>query len=264
MYPDNLRIALVQCSIVDLEAERNLEYVEQEVIRLSQEADLIVFPEAISTGFSADAIEHAEEWGAGVFYKRLSTLASSHGVAIAGSMFVLTSEGRANRFFLISSDGVQWQDKRHLFALGGEPDKLYPARERKVLTYRGWRILPLVCYDLRFPVWSRCVANEYDLILCVANWPKGRRAVWSSLLVARAMENLAYVVGVNRVGQDASGLEYTGDSVLINPRGQILVSCAEASEQSVVHEISYAPLAELREKFPVWQDADVFVIELNR
>lgn len=258
---DDVRIALVQCDIADLDIERNLGRIEEQLAALSGQADLVLFPEAITTGFSKEATRYADAWETGRVYQTLCSLSKQYGLALAATYFVREGQGLYNRFVLVDGDEVQWQDKRHLFSLGGEPDMVTPTTERRVLTFRSWRIMPLVCYDLRFPVWSRCVNNDYDIIICLANWPKGRREVWSTLLRARAMENLAYAVGVNRVGSDAMGLEYLGDSVVCNPRGQILHTCPPGEVASVVSTLSYAPLADLRRKFPVWQDADAFVIK---
>lgn len=261
MYPDTLRVALVQSNIIDLDVESNFCKLEGELQKIREQCDLVVFPEAITTGFSDKAIECAEEWGQGKIVSRLCELSSRYQVGLAASLFTLDGGKAVNRFFLVDGSCCQWQDKRHLFSLGGEPNMVSPARERKILSFRGWRIMPLVCYDLRFPVWSRCRQNDYDLIICVANWPKGRREVWSTLLRARAMENLAYVVGVNRVGKDLSGLEYLGDSALISPRGEVFVSCEAGREAIAFGSIDYYPLAELRKKFPVWRDADGFTLE---
>lgn len=260
MKPSNLRIALVQCAIYDLDIEANLKAVEREVERLAPEADLIVFPESITTGFSPEALRYAEEWGQGLAYNKLVALSQKHGVGLIASLFVKEGSEQYNRFILVDGDRVEHQDKRHLFALGGEPNMVRPAQERKVLTFRSWRIMPLVCYDLRFPVWTRCIANDYDLIVCVANWPSARREVWRTLLRARAMENLCYVVGVNRVGRDAMGLNYTGDSLAYNPRGGELLQLKEGEADSQIVCLEYQPLEDLRRKFPVWQDADSFVI----
>lgn len=257
----DLRVALVQCSIYDLDVAANLRQLEERLAALVGQCDLVVFPEAITTGFSADATGYAEDWQTGSLVERLEDLSIRYGLALAGSAFVLDEGTAVNRFFLVDGHDVQYQDKRHLFSLGGEPDMVRPSRERKLLLFRGWRIMPLVCYDLRFPVWARCRQNDYDLIICVANWPRGRREVWSTLLRARAMENLAYVIGVNRVGRDATGLEYLGDSVLVNPRGEVLSACAVGEESVVVGTMDYAPLASLRAKFPVWQDADDFELK---
>lgn len=257
----NIRVALVQCDIIDLNVEANLQRVAEEMQVLQGRADLVVFPEAITTGFSNDGVRVADDWSKGEVRSRLVALSKSFGLAIAGSYFVREGELCYNRFFLIDGEEVQYQDKRHLFSLGGEPDMVAPACGRRVLSFRGWRIFPVVCYDLRFPVWCRCRDNDYDIIICVANWPKGRRSVWSTLLKARAMENLSYVIGVNRVGIDATGLSYLGDSVAIDPRGKELVAFEPGEEQTLLVELDYSPLADLREKFPVWKDADAFVLD---
>lgn len=262
MYPNKLRIALVQCDIKDLSIAENLQTIEQAVELWAGRADLLVFPEAITTGFSKEAYQYAEPWGEGLVYDKLCSLSQQYGMGLCGSYFVRDNGATYNRFLLIDGAEVQYQDKRHLFSLGGEPDMVQACKERKVLHFRSWRIMPLVCYDLRFPVWSRCVGNDYDAIICVANWPRGRREVWKTLLKARAMENLAYIIGVNRVGQDKSNLQYLGDSVAYNPRGEALVSCAEGKAVSELVELDYQPLEELRRKFPVWQDADLFEIKV--
>lgn len=256
-----IRVALIQCEIIDLDVEANLLRIKKEMKSLQGKADLVVFPESITTGFSNQGVSVADEWAIGEVVSHLISFSKSYGLAISGSYFVREGELCYNRFFLIDQDFVQYQDKRHLFSLGGEPDMVAPAKERKILSFRGWRILPVVCYDLRFPVWCRCLRNDYDMIICVANWPKGRRSVWSTLLKARAMENLSYAIGVNRVGRDAMGLDYLGDSAAIDPRGRELLVCEPGKEQTAVVELDYAPLAELREKFPVWKDADVFTLD---
>lgn len=255
-----LRVAAVQCPILWNEPESNLRYIEEQ-LHGQGTADLLVFPETILTGFSATAADYADREGRQL--EELSRLARHYGKALAGSLLT-TLEGQLyNAFFLIDEEGqVQLQPKRHLFAPGGERGYVQPATERRILSYRGWRILPLVCYDLRFPVWCRNVDKEYDLILVVANWPKPRRAVWQTLLRARAMENLCYVVGVNRVGSDPQGLIYTGDSALITPRGEVVAEAAAGTEGVVCGILSYEPLSELRRKFPVWADADRFILQL--
>ena len=140
--------------------------------------------------------------------------------------------------------------------LQGERKTLF--RLRQIFPYRGWRILPVICYDLRFPVWCRNVANEYDILVAVANWPRPRREVFRTLLRARAMENLSYAIGVNRVGEDPQGLLYVGDSAILNARGQVLAEAQTEEEEVLIATLDYAPLADLRHKFPVWADADTF------
>lgn len=260
--PSPIRVAIVQTDLVSNDVQANLDQLSRQVEEASAQADLIVLPEVFSTGFSIEAAQYADAWGdEGIVYRWLITQSQRYGVGIAGSYLAYDTEGKVyNRFVLVDGTEVQHQDKRHLFALGGEPDMVCPASKRKILTFRGWRIMPLVCYDLRFPVWARCVRNDYDIIITVASWPKGRRAVWQTLLVARAMENLAYSIGVNRIGTDGSGLSYTGDSAIIDPRGKALTSVAEGIGGIAYGLLAYEPLEELRQKFPVWQDADSFII----
>lgn len=259
-----LRIALVQCAIASNAPLENLRAVERYIEQVHTQADLIVFPETISTGFSPEASAYAD----GVdepqsFLQRIAELSLSYGVGVAGSLLVRDQQGVHNRFFLFDGHQpqAQWQDKRHLFSLGGEADEVIPAQHRRVFNFRGWRILPTICYDLRFPVWCRNVSLEYDLLICVANWPSSRREVWKSLLVARAIENLVYVVGVNRVGDDLLGLHYSGDSRAISPRGDVLHAMEEAQEGVIICSLPRQPLESLRAKFPVWKDADRFQID---
>ena len=168
-----------------------------------------------------------------------------------------------NLFFLFEPDGrVQLQAKRHLFAPGGEKEFVSPARSRSIFTFRGWRILPVICYDMRFPVWCRNVSNEYDILIAVANWPRPRREVFRTLLRARAMENLSYAIGVNRVGEDPQHLVYTGDSAIVNARGIPLSEAQEGAEEVISATLDYESLRDLREKFPVWADADAFTLHL--
>lgn len=259
--PNPIRLALVQCDLVDNDIRANQTHIERELGAIAHgEVDLVVLPEVFTTGFTRDFADYADAWQDGAVRRWLVELSTQYGVGIAGS-YIVSDGGRLyNRFFLIDGREVQYQDKRHLFALGGEPECITPSAERRLLHFRSWRIMPLVCYDLRFPVWSRCIDCDYDMIVCVASWPEGRRSVWETLLRARAMENLAYVVGVNRVGSDSVGLSYSGDSAVITPRGATLVSTAPGVGETLRATIEYAPLRELRAKFPVWRDADRFTL----
>lgn len=257
-----LRVGAVQCAIHWNDVPKNRKLIESFVARYAPEVDLLVFPETITTGFSAEAAQLADP-ERGSVYQHLLSLAERYGIALAGSYLSHVGEEVQNLFFLVESDGrIQLQAKRHLFAPGGEKEFVSPATERQIFTYRGWRILPVICYDLRFPVWCRNVANEYDLLIAVANWPRPRREVFRTLLRARAMENLAYVIGVNRVGEDPEGLSYVGDSVILNARGQALAEAQTEGEEVLLAELDYTPLSDLRRKFPVWADADGFTLEL--
>ena len=253
-----LRVAAVQCPILWNEPEANLRYIEEQ-LRGQETADLLVFPETILSGFSATAADYADREGRQL--EEFSHLARHYGKAIAGSLLTALEGQLYNAFFLIDEEGqVQLQPKRHLFAPGGERGYVQPATERRIFSYRGWRILPLVCYDLRFPVWCRNVDKEYDLILVVANWPKPRRAVWQTLLRARAMENLCYVVGVNRVGRDPVA-EYSGASVVIDPYGRTVATCEDHHVSAAEAVLDLERLAAFRRKFPVLEDGDAFELQ---
>ncbi len=260
-----LRLGLVQCDLKSNDIASNLAYVRSVVEAKASLCDLLIFPETLTTAFSSSAYDYVDEWGEeGQVYQTIKGLAQKYQVAISGSYLTKDEEDKVfNRFFLFDEEGIcQYQDKRHLFALGGESEHIQATKERKILSYKGWKIFPLVCYDLRFPVWIRNVGGyEYDLILCVANWPKARRLVWQTLLKARALENLAYVVGVNRVGVDEQKLIYSGDSMALSPRGEELVSCLEEKEDIQIVTLNYQAVEDLRKKFPVWQDADSFIIK---
>ena len=256
--PAPLRVGAVQCEIHWNDVSANLELIESFVAKYASEVDLLIFPETITTGFSSEAAKLADE-ERGTTYQHLLSLAEQYQVSIMGSYLSRVGEQIQNLIFLIEPDGrVQRQAKRHLFAPGGEKDFVSPATERQIFPYRGWRILPVICYDLRFPVWCRNVANEYDILVAVANWPRPRREVFRTLLRARAMENLSYAIGVNRVGEDPQGLLYVGDSAILNARGQALAEAQTEGEEVLIATLDYAPLADLRHKFPVWADADTF------
>lgn len=262
MYPKPIRVAAVQCDLADCDVTANLKSLEQLIVSRAAEVDLIVLPEVFATGFSPEATNHSDPWEEGRILPWLTELSTRLGVGIAGSFLTTQGEQTFNRFVLIDGTNVSYQDKRHLFSLGGEPQTVTAATARRILEFRGWRILPVVCYDLRFPVWCRCIRNDYDLLIAVASWPRGRRAVWQTLLRARAMENLAFCIGVNRIGSDAQGLHYSGDSVILSPRGEVLAEAPVGEEAIVTAALMYGDMAELRTKFPVWQDADTFEIKL--
>ncbi|MCX7556668.1 amidohydrolase [Xanthomonadaceae bacterium JHOS43] len=260
----DLRVSLVQADTVWRDAEANRQQYGQLVRPLAGATDLVVLPETFTSGFGNEAIALAEGMdGASVAWVR--DLSKDIDAVVTGSV-VIAENGRVwNRLLWAAPDGgLSWYDKRHLFRMADEHLR-YGAGEARVLTScRGWRVLPLVCYDLRFPVWSRNRATndgcEYDLALYVANWPSPRRYAWQTLLRARAIENLAYVVGVNRVGIDGSGHAYSGDSAVLDPLGQTLVELG-AQPQVVTVTLSAEALRLHRERFPAFRDADGFVLE---
>ncbi len=253
-----LNVSVLQTELVWHDAAANRERFARHIAALPA-TDVIVLPEMFTTGFSMLAQELAETMdGATVAWMR--ELAAGRGAALCGSVIVRDGTDCYNRFLWVPPDGaVITYDKRHLFRMAGEDDAYAAGEQRCVVEYRGWRILPLVCYDLRFPVWSRSVGADYDLMLCVANWPTPRRNAWQTLLRARAIENVCYVAAVNRVGEDGNGVRYSGDSAVIDYLGNDLATLAEAEAVTTV-PIDLAPLTRFRQKFPVHLDADSFTL----
>ena len=226
-----------------------------EVFVALTEADLVVLPEMFATGFGADP-ERAAQTAEGSVVDWMRKMSQRYGHVLAGSVIVRTERGFANRLLFVRPDGsVEWYDKRHLFSLGGEDERFVAGDSRRVVEWRGMRFLLTVCYDLRFPVWCRN-RGDYDAILCVASWPAARREVWRTLLRARAIENQAYVIGVNRTGSDPQ-CRYAGDSAIIDFRGDTLCE-ADDAEGIFAASLDRRALDRFRAKFPVWRDADDF------
>ncbi|WP_455082051.1 nitrilase family protein [Porphyromonas endodontalis] len=262
MAQETLTLALAQCDIVWENPTENLQVMRETFAQAAQGgAEIVVFPEVMTTGFSMHLEAIAEPFESLPSLQSIRAMVQQYGVAVVSSLLVKEGDKYFNRIFFITPEGEEFfQDKRHLFRMGGEAKQVSPAGDRHVFSYRGWNILLIACYDMRFPVWCRNRANEYDLLIDVANWPEPRRLVWSTLLRARAMENLAYVCGVNRVGRDAEGLVYTGDSALIDPKGRELAALEERRIELKIATLERAPLDKLRKKFPVYLDADEFSI----
>lgn len=252
-----LRIALCQTDIAWEQPAQNLARLEPLVA--GADADVVVLPELFATGFTLDPAGAAETPD-GPVVQTLRRWAVQYGRAVAGSVAVAEAGRFFNRMYFITPDGgCTAYDKRHLFAPGGEAEHYTPGRSRTVVEYRGFRFLLLVCYDLRFPVWSRC-RGDYDAILCCASWPAPRREVWRTLLRARAIENQCYVAGVNRVGDDPSA-HYAGDSVLVDFKGRTLAE-ADDRERTLSAAFDSGALEAFRAKFPAWRDADDFRIRM--
>ena len=252
-----LRIALCQCGVEWEQPARNLARLEPQVA--AAEADVVLLPELFATGFTLDPASVAEGPG-GPVAEALRRWAVQYNKAVAGSVAVVEDGCFYNRMYFVKPSGeCAWYDKRPLFAPGGEARNYTPGNCRTVVEYKGFRFLLLVCYDLRFPVWSRCRC-DYDAILCCASWPASRREVWRTLLRARAIENQCYVAGVNRVGDDPSA-HYAGDSALVDFKGRTLAE-AGAGEQILTGALDDGALEAFREKFPAWRDADDFWIQI--
>jgi omega-amidase len=259
-----LKVTLVQGATRWHDAEANRAYYGGLVRAHAAGSDLAVLPETFLSGFSNDTRASAEGMdGEGLAWMR--ALAAELGCVLTGSLAIREGDTVYNRLFWVRPDGaVDQYDKRHLFRMAGEHTRYGGGSERLIVELKGWRILPQVCYDLRFPVWLRnrrlesaAGGMDYDLSLFVANWPAPRRHPWRTLLRARAIENLSYVIGVNRVGVDGNDLPYAGDSAVIDPRGEALVELG-AHEQAVTVRIDPSELLSHRERFPAWMDADAF------
>ena len=217
--------------------------------------DVVVLSEMFQTGFVTTPADVADD---GATLKWMVTMAKRLDAAIVGSVVVKEADGYHNRMYFVKPTGdVAWYDKRHLF-IGDEVDNFVHGTERRVVEWRGVRYLLEVCYDLRFPVWSR-QRGDYDAIIYSALWPKPRREVWRTLLRARAIENQAYVIGVNRIGSEP-GLEYAGDSAVVDAYGRTMADLAEGEAVEVV-ELDMDALAAFRVRFNVLADADSFVIK---
>ena len=264
MNTDILRVTLLQTDIAWEDKEQNLHFLRQQLDALRGTTDLIILPETFSTGFTSHVQSLAEPITAATI-GTLQQWATQYDVALTGSFLACDDvqlHGEAthyyNRAFFLTPDGcTYYYDKRHLFRLGGEGHSFTAGSQRPVISYRSWNILLQVCYDLRFPVWSRNQNNEYDLLLYMANWPASRRRVWDILLPARAIENQCYVVAVNRVGKDPY-CEYCGGSAVISPYGHTLAACADGQEECAGALIDMGELEAFRKKFPVLDDADEF------
>lgn len=249
-----MKVSIIQQDIAWTDASENIRRAEA-LIDSCPESDLYVLPEMFSTGFCTDP-EGAAESSDGESLAWMKAKSASMNAAVAGSIAVKEDGRYYNRFLFVKPDGtVHSYDKKHLFTFGGEHERFTAGSERVVVEFRGVRILLEVCYDLRFPVWSRN-HGDYDMILYVASWPSVRAAAWKTLLAARAIENQCYVAGVNRVGSDPSNV-YDGGSMVLDPYGKVIASCTDGLESVASALIDMDSLEAFRRKFPVLNDADV-------
>ena len=258
---EKLTIALLQNDIVWEDVNANLVACEKTIASLDAGVQIAILPEMFTTGFSMSAIQYAEE-GEGVTLATLKEWAARYDVALVGSYIARENGHNYNRAFFVTPEGdVTFYDKRHLFRMGDEGRVFTAGDKRVVVEYKGWRIALFICYDLRFPVWSRNVANEYDIAIYVASWPQARAHVWRTLLLARAIENACYVCGVNRVGVDGMNLQYIGDTMAVDFKGSVMDKVPDGEQGHVVVELDGDKLQSFRSKFPTWRDADNFTIE---
>lgn len=256
----SLTVTIVQADLAWHDIKRNLELFSSTIDALDQKTDLIVLPEMFTTGFTMDAAAHAETMrGSAVI--QMAKWAKGRNAAVCGSLIIDVKGQHFNRFVFVRPDGgVEHYDKRHRFRLAGEVEHYSAGNQQKIIEWRGWRLCPMVCYDLRFPVWSRNRPDlDYDLLLYVANWPSRRHLAWQTLLRARAIENLSYVAGVNRSGTDGNNLPYSGGSAIVDYLGQDLADLGDREGLASV-TLDKAALEKFREKFPFHIDADTFSI----
>lgn len=258
----DLTVSFVQTSLKWHEPDANRADLTRFLDDISIPTDLIVLPEMFATGFSMEAAAHAEPTE-GPTLEWMRHHAAKHDAVVMGSIMVAEQGKFYNRLLWVRPDGsYSHYDKRHLFRMAGEHEVYTAGKHRLIEEWRGWRICPLTCYDLRFPAWSRNPANApYDLLIYVANWPAARRTAWMTLLRARAIENLTYTMGVNCVGLDNKSQPYDGDSALIDMKGEYLVEVGN-QETCITRTLRRADLDSFRKRFEALQDADVFDIHV--
>ncbi len=259
MPSPQLHITLIQPDIVWEDKAANLRKYETMIAGISGPKHVVVLPEMFSTGFSMESDKLAEPMD-GYTVRWMADMAVKHRCIVTGSLIISDGGKYYNRLVWVQPDRKLWHyDKHHLFGYAGEDQHYTPGKNRLIAQVNGWRINLQICYDLRFPVWARNKENEYDALLYVANWPEVRSVAWKTLLQARAIENQCYVVGVNRVGQDGKGFNYSGDSSVFGPLGEVVWQHAHTEAVQTV-TLDKDLLLQTREKLPFLKDADKFVL----
>ena len=252
----DLIVSLVQYAPQWEDVRFNLLRLDSMIQPLARKTDVIILPEMFSTGFSmntdvicnADIVNYIMQW--------MKHWAKTSDAMIAGGIAVEENGYYYNRFYWFSPDGnIGYYDKHYLFSMSEEPKHFTAGYEQKQFEWRGWKIKPVLCYELRFPEWCRnSRISPYDILICGASWPAVRRDAWLSLLKARALENQCYVTGINRVGTDGNGLLHTGDSIIYSPKGEIIVQIPENEETTASFMLSSSKMNDFRKKFPVLDD----------
>lgn len=259
---DKLKITLIQTEIYWHNIDANLAMLEEKIWQIGEKTDLIILPEMFSTGFTNAVDQLAEPMNSKTF-RWMKQQAMQTNAVVTGSFIAKEGTKYFNRLLWMEPDGTYaYYDKKHLFRMSKENDVFSAGKDLLIRNWKGWNICPLVCYDLRFPVWSRNRLKEngeltYDILIYVANWPAPRSEAWLSLLKARAIENLSYAAGLNRIGEDGNQVAYNGNSVVVDGKGDILFR--EADKEAIVTvTLSKSDLMALRKKFPTYMDADDF------
>ena len=257
-----LTLSIVQTSIYWEDVDKNLKMLEEKINSLSGKTEVVILPEMFSTGFTMKPQNVAETID-GKTMEWMRSLSINNRLIITGSIIIKEDNKYYNRLIWMQPDGNFYSyNKRHLFAFAGEEEKYSAGNKRLIVSVKGWKINLLICYDLRFPVWSRQSKNEspeFDILVYVANWPEKRINAWTNLLKARAIENQCYVVGVNRVGKDENGIDYSGFSMMIDPLGEVIYEKAEV-EDIFTLSLDSETLEKIRSSFPFLKDSDDFKI----
>lgn len=261
---NNLKISIIQTPLFWEDMHQNrIMFTQKIAIAKQQQTDIIVLPEMFTTGFSMNSEQLAEKMdGETVLW--MQAQAKQHQITLTGSLIIQENGNYYNRLLWVSPDGkISQYDKRHLFRMAGENNYFSPGNKRLIVETKGWKICPLICYDLRFPAWSRNIHFDtktkepaFDCLIYIANWPEARVSHWEKLLAARAIENQCYVVGVNRIGEDGNNIIYSGNSAIIHPKGKKLSTTQAHQENIETITLNYAEMKHYREKFPAIQDAD--------
>jgi predicted amidohydrolase len=255
---NNLQIVIIQADLVWGNAKKNKEKLDV-MLEEIENVDLIILPEMFTTGFSMTPKPFAESMN-GETVNWMKGKASQFNAAIVGSIIINEENKYYNRMLFVHPNGrIEKYDKRHTFTLAGEHKEYSSGNRKLIVDFKGWKICPLICYDLRFPVWSRNVEN-YDVLIYSANWPEPRINAWKTLLKARAIENMSFCVGVNRVGVDANGYEYNGNSIAIDFLGNEITEVAENSEKIIHATLNKEKLMKVREKLSFLDDKDTFTV----
>lgn len=264
----SLTVTLIQSDLKWEDKKANLQMLKDKINNIDLRTELIILPEMFSTGFTMRAKDLAETME-GESVNWMKQVAGEKKIILIGSLIIEENGKFYNRLILmLPNEQYAWYDKRHLFGFAKEDEYYTGGNKRLIASVNGWKINLQVCYDLRFPVWARqsgdilhgdheAVGLEYDVLIYVANWPERRNTAWKSLLRARAIENQCFVIGVNRVGEDGNGIYYSGDSMIIDPLGEIIYEKANI-EDVFSYQLNKEKLSEVRTKFPFWKDADPF------
>lgn len=258
----SLHISIIQTKLFWEDKTANLSMLEEKIKSITEKTEIVVLPEMFSTGFSMNPSDLAETMD-GPTVNWMKKMAADKKIIITGSIIIQENNQYYNRLLWVLPNGtIGHYDKRHRFAFAGEDQHYSNGHKRLIAQVKGWKINLQICYDLRFPVWARQQSEqepEYDILLYVANWPERRNHAWKTLLTARAIENQSYVIGVNRVGEDGKGIYHSGNSMVIDPLGEVLYH-KEHDEDIFTIQLEKNTLTEVRTKFPFWKDADDFFI----